>query len=721
MIWKCVCKVTFLGVLVFGVGVLFAQKSLTTQDQQKIIEGQIKILTSPSASLDTRKIAAGLLIDINVPQARQKLLEILKSSDEEQVKLAIVEVLAERDEIPKEFITPLFNILLSKDAKLRESSSIALARLRDKSVIEKCYKISVDVNQPLDIRILAVRTLGRIRTKESVSELIRLLKQYSRGGGRFPPELIEACTKALTDLTAQDYAQDVDGWINWWGKYEGKSPTRWLQDQLDFLITQNRKLERRLDTTEKAFVDTVLKLYRLIPNSEDQKKKILAELLSGKLPVQRLGGLYILERSRLSQADLSKETLDKICELISDSDPSVRRKAIQVAGVMGIKPSLSVLLSQLKTERNADIRAAILDVIGQFGGPKEVLRIIGDMNSPIEQVAISAIRAVGSIAEEHKLTGKVRSAVIGALLERYKKLDKSQTRVKQELIHVMAIIADKAFLPIFKESLNSTESAIRLDSVRGLIALEDKSLVEFLIAHLNDPDPGVRAKIISGIADLTYDPKIVEILLARLNPKVEQDKPVRQITWNTILLMIKRWRLEDQIVWAEKLVNSEYVSREQMIELVDILNSQFIANSSNISADEKCSILISLGNLLLSVGISEEAIKYYKQAIQTTHQLLPGKSHNVATSIILSLIRNRTTPRVVGEFISGLPRIIGKEQFCKVMEVIVKSEDKEYVKLVLKEMNPAVFEMLSEELKKIISSMISPVSTQPTTTKSSTH
>lgn len=664
--------------------VCLSQVPLTSQDQKKIIEGQVKILTSETASYETRKISAGLLLDINIPEAQDELLRLIRDSKIVDIRLAIIDAISERPAKLAQFIPALFEIIMSDetDPKVKEAAAACVARSRDKAIVEELFRIVSSKEASNRTKLLAVRTLGRIRTKEAVSALINLLKLHKKKA--LSEELTSAVIDALSELTAKDYGENIDSWINWWSKYEDKSPTRWFEDQIEYLLEQTRSLEKKVDDLETAFIDFVVKIYKVIPQGDPKGKEILKELLGSDLVASKVAALDVLLDTS-AKVGLEEDIVQIIKGLLKDKDPVVRQKAARLCGNADLRLLLPDIIDQLKIEQNPKVKAELILAIGRLGNEDNIRFLMEWISSPEEQIATAAIKAVGEIAEGGIANEDIRAKLVDALLERYRTLASDKVVLRQELIHTMSIIADKRFVSVFKEAINSDVAAIRLDSVKGLSSIGGGDVVEFLINYINDPDPGLRAKIISSIADLSSDEKIADMLASRLNPSVEKDSPVRKIIWNSILLMIKRWPLEKKIGWAKRHIEDEYISQERWAELLDILSSQLVSEAQNLSSQGRYNVYMDMGDIVISKGSRQDAIRYYKEAILARVQFSGGDSYKSAADVIAKMAEKDVPVDLALQFVIALPDIIGEGQYKRFIE-FVKSDDfafREYADRVL--------------------------------------
>ncbi len=660
--------------LIIFILISFIANSVTTQavissdSQEKVIESQIKILTSAQSPLETRKIAAGLLIDLNVKDSINELKQLLDESPDTQCKLAIIQAIADRDAPPSVFIDSLIKILLNGDPDLQRAASQALGRYRSDKLLQKLINIAEDVHRPINQRLAAIETLGYTRTKSAVGALIALMDKTGNAGSD-SQAITSACAVSLYQLTRMNFGTRISKWKKWWKKIKSKSSQQWLETQLDLLIKENRKLMEKLNQTEQELIDTTVELFRLLPQTESDKIKFLHSRLTNNTSADKMAALAILHTMIVQGQSIPAQLRVAVRNLISDEDYKVRLACAKLLQESNDREAISVLVAQLEKESNPIVKQNILIALGNIGDAKLLDRLIEQLNSPLEPVSCGAAQAIAQIYQTHKIDKKLRDKTINALLNRYKKLLPQHNQLKTELLHTMAIIADKRFLDIFKQALQSPIAGLRLDAVRGLTSVGDEKIVDLLLNNLNDTEPGVRAKIASGIADITSDPRAVEILMSRINPNIEKDIQVRQATWNAILVMIKRWPFEKQLKWARQLpMRSDKISNEQMLELVELLNSQIADIASNWPAKRKVDTFVAFGDLLMSSGLPSEAIKYYRQAIIASKQALSSQAVELAKRILGKLLGSSKAGLAEAQFLNDISGILDSKQFVKVID-----------------------------------------------------
>jgi HEAT repeat protein len=196
-----------------------------------------------------------------------------------------------------------------------------------------------------------------------------------------------------------------------------------------------------------------------------------------KAAIEHLATLYASSTSASEKRDVIEAWLiadreDLVLKAARDeSDPAVRRKAIETLGAMGASNELRQLFDATKDEGN---RRGIIQSLGVAGNTSALTSIAGNTNLP-QKERIEAMRALG-IAGDHggqaalldlytkADTPALRDAVLQGLLiagdtDAVKKLYRSArtTEEKKALLHILVAMDDEHAIDIIEQELGQTE------------------------------------------------------------------------------------------------------------------------------------------------------------------------------------------------------------------------------------------------------------------------
>ncbi|NLE29332.1 MAG: HEAT repeat domain-containing protein [Phycisphaerae bacterium] len=660
------------GVFILILVALSPANTTSNNEKGKNIQAYIKILKTPTNPLETRKMIAGFLLDANTPDAHDHLLKILSDPTDTQARLAVIDAISDRDTPPEIFIEPLMNILLGTDPELQSAAAGALSRFRNKdlNLTDKLIQIASDPKRLAAQRIPAIEALGKIRTKETVGAILAIMEKAPENKND-QSEIESACAKSLRELTRVDLGINLSAWKLWWEQNENKTTEQWLESQLDVIINENRELKKRYEQTENKLIETLGQLYRVNSTSETDRNKVLLSYLAGPLPAERRAGLQILMTLISPKQQVAPELQRAVRDLIDDPDPSVRAECAKALAASNDRQAVDSVWKQMEAETDPAVKQVLLLAIGQLGDKTFLQKLIQHLNSPLETTSTGSAKAIAKIFQNQKdLPPDLKDLTIQSLITRYQQINDDQPAFKQGLLATMTdeYVADIRFLQIFKNELASPNPEIRRFAARGIASLRDEKLATLLIDQLNDAEPAVRAELATGIASLTSDPKAVEALLTRINTGGEKDTQVRQITWNAILLMIKRWTIDQQIEWADKRTSPTHtITPEQLASLTDLILNQVTDQAPTWPADRKISVMVHCGSFLLKTPRDEDAPKYFRQAISASRQLSTDKSLKLADDILNTLLASTTSDVIIVQYLDSLKNLLDQKQ----LEIII--------------------------------------------------
>jgi HEAT repeat protein len=692
----------FLAGILFLAGTALASTAGSASSEQDKIQDYVKILKNPDNSLEARKTMAVFLLDPKTPQAQKQLIKILSDPTDDQARLAVMDAIADRDNPPEMFIEPLMNILLDSGPDLQSAAAAALSRFRTK-VTDKLIQIASDPKRLAAQRIPAIEALGKIRSKETVGAILAIMEKAPTNKND-QTEIESACAKSLQELTRVDFGINLTSWKIWWDQNQLKSTEQWLESQLDVVVNENRDLKKRLDQTESKLIDTLGQLYRINSTNEADRNKVLLTYLAGTLPAERRAGLQILMTLISPKQQVPQELQRAVRDLIDDPDPSVRIECAKALAASNDRQAVELVWKQMEDETDPAAKQVLLLAIGQLGDQSFLQKLIKHLSSPLESTSIGSAKAIAKIFQNQKdLPESLKDSTIQSLITRYHQIKEDQPTFKQGLLATMTdeAVADPRFLQTFKTELTSSNPEIRRFAAKGIASLRDEKLASLLINQLNDPEPAVRAELANGIASLTSNTQAVEALLARINTAGEKDTQVRQITWNAILLMIKRWSIDEQIDWAiKRTAQTDAITPDQLSGLTDQITSQITELATSWPADRKINVMVQCGTFLLKTSRDDEAPKYFRQAISTSRQLSAEKALQLADKLMGLLLASTTSDTIIAQYLNNLSGLLDKQQLETIIAHFVEWAsqpiNKPIANAVLQDLSVDFFNSLSE-------------------------
>jgi len=589
--------------------------STVTSTQKSSIEGYLKILKSSDSNFESRLIAARALMDVS----SDKLVTILSDSTLPNAQLAIVQVIAERDEPADDFKEPLVNLLIGGDPSVQKAVPNALGRYRDRPLVDRLKEEASQANRLPKERLPIIEALGKIGSKYAAEALIQLMKATAEDPSS-QNELQLVCAKSLFEVTGEDYGPNIAMWEDWWQKNQSKTLTQWLRSLLDRREAEKRDLADRLVRTEKALIKMAIEGFG---QSQIDPKGKIQEYLSSDLPALRSAALKIIGGA-IQYNPTPPALQPDVRKLISDPDANVRRECAVVLRNSNDAAAVPELLVQLDKETDLSVKQELLISLGQLGGYEQLSKIIQCLDGP-EPVALGASGAIEKVFVTNGKTdipAGIRTQVVETILKRY---PQATGKLKQNLLRDMAIIVDKRFQREFEAVMATDDRALKLDAIRGLLNLNDPTLWEMILNYSDDPANGVRKEIATRLDALTWAPGAVGRMLDRTNPNVEKDPEVRQAAESTIVRMVKHWPMTEQLQWVGQLLSrTNHVSAEYGRRLVnDELAVELKDSLPTLNPQSRSDVLATYGYLwlLLQPPATDKALECFRDSLIAGKQI----------------------------------------------------------------------------------------------------
>lgn len=193
--------------------------------------------------------------------------------------------------------------------------------------------------------------------------------------------------------------------------------------------------------------------------------------------MEHLAGIYASSNNASEKTDVIRAWLvagrkDLVFKSARDeSDPAVRRKAIETLGALGASDELRQLLD---TAKDAGNRRAIIQSLGVSGNTSALTSIAGNATLPREE-RIEAMRALG-VAGDHG--GRA------ALVDLYAKADTPQLR--DAALQGLLVAGDSEGVKKLYRSARTTEEKKAL--LRVLTKMDDDTAIDLIEQELGQPE-----------------------------------------------------------------------------------------------------------------------------------------------------------------------------------------------------------------------------------------
>jgi hypothetical protein len=147
----------------------------------------------------------------------------------------------------------------------RSATALVAAGAAGEPILLGLDNITRNADHPSPHRILAIETMGEIRSGAMVPALIAVLE------GR-ADDVAEAARRALLLITRQDHARDARRWHEWWSRNANRHRVEWL---MDGLMHEQPALRRAAGDELKLITKEYFGYYDDLPKKERERAQAL--------------------------------------------------------------------------------------------------------------------------------------------------------------------------------------------------------------------------------------------------------------------------------------------------------------------------------------------------------------------------------------------------------------------------------------------------------------
>ena len=464
----------------------------------------IQVVSNPDTPLELRQANAQALLQD--PQAHSALIELFQTgADNEDITTKIIicqAIVALNDEsvidqpvraVPKSFIEPLFQALLSSHAELSSWAAQALVKCHD-GVPERLAGLVADTSETPAHRLAGISALELITNCQAVLTLAGLLNDNNaKVRGRAAAALSDMLylpdplndKHFLNSILPQLRKMNESAFLLW---LMGRQKARLR----DINLRQQQDQQETALWRERFFQAQTEKFNLLI--SPDEKLKFL----KGYLVDQQEDMLRIWALERINEwcktasvrvGPIAQQLVELLPQFIVDNQPQVRRLTATALAQLDYKivhPTAEALLEQLKKETDPAVQAALLSALGTLESVPaldQALKLLTeDPIKPIDDiVAQEAVRSVGKIcgAQAKIISTEQIEQVAASLAQSYPHRPDSAGLCSEWLQAMKRIAEQEKFHP-----------------------QAGKYFKKILIQALDDPDPGVCSPAVYALSEL---------------------------------------------------------------------------------------------------------------------------------------------------------------------------------------------------------------------------
>jgi HEAT repeat protein len=519
--------------------------------------------STPGATEAERNEAAERLLSRHTAEAQQALLKALIAPDEISAA-AVARALAQDPNPDPAFIDPLFPLL--DNPKTAPAAGRALAGYKnDSAVLTRLIdRAGQHRNARIFMREAAIRAIGTIPEKRGAATLVQLLESPDESPAA-SPEIHAVAAEALKNLTGLDQnGEDAARWSKWWDTVRA-TPDAQFRDDVNSL--KAARLDR-LNARYEGLVGEVKELLRdeylhKTKTSAERQGLMLAFLQSPDPEIRKLG-IGLLSDDVEEGRPLSAAELQRLRDMIADSDPSVRRAVAKAIYSVNDPDALNALLAQLRVEPDTTVRAGIAAALGPIRDLRAVHTLIKLLSDDSLDTATAAAGALEELANDKlpsdtDLARQTADALKNAVFSRTGTPGSDDFRAA--CIRALAALKNagvvQALLEHKPKLMNSenegSSPAVRRAMLIAIGALNDPKSADMIVVSLDDRSPEVVEQAIQSLKENPRAADFVDNVGRLLQPDPALGPTVSDAAWDFMQAVFPSLSEGQLETWAQRL------------------------------------------------------------------------------------------------------------------------------------------------------------------------
>ncbi len=513
---------------------------------------------------EARELGARSLLRHATDEAARRLVAILKSQNDAQAKLAICRAILSSDSPNPILLDPLVQLVGHNPPELSEIASSSLRRFKSAEVIPRLHALSADGQQPLARRTAAVAALGSM--SDDLLAMTKLMELVREGDAAIRPAVLEAVSEA-----AGARLTDAGTAIQWWNSYEQAEPLDWLRE-----MNQRRKEDiRRIRTERDALVQRLVATLResyLLTSESEQPARLMAFLRDDSAAVRGLA-LDLINGLITDRREINQDVRRQLLRLVSDSNPTIRRRAAGIVGDLRPAGGGERLREALTVELDPSVRAAQVNALGRLDDADALGALVARLNDPARLVVSEAATALGRLTRRGAMDPAVVENVVAALSDGLQRVAVEDEDLRVLFIEAMGRIGAEEFRAIFAREIDELKSTrVRSAAITALSALPDSAAQ--IRGLLSATEPEIRLAGVQALGRCGRGREDLDALATCLNAAQEPNTAVRERAWESYLTIVKRLPVKDQLDAAQRFDRpNDAPAQRRRADLLQTINS----------------------------------------------------------------------------------------------------------------------------------------------------
>ncbi|MFC1762038.1 tetratricopeptide repeat protein [Planctomycetota bacterium] len=541
--------------------------------------------------------AADLLLHSDKPDARAILLDILGSTGNPQAVAAICKALSlartqeEAVLFMPDFIDPLLKILAVNDATLGALAADACLFYSYNIVGAALEAMASDSERPVQARLNAIDALRMQIDKRALIRIVALIDDPN-------PQVAQKARSSSLQILGRPAGSDPVERRQIIAELQRKSEEDFLRDWVLVQEDRAKQIRAEKDVWKQLYQESLDRLYS--STTDNERGAFLLKHFQAPQPERRRWALAKADEWRMASGTNPPQTLMPVLlELISDTDPLVRRDTALLYQKMPQEISPASLLTRLEVEDTEEVKTELFVALGaaldyalrdSTGGnvSSEVkARTLGWAETFLakedpNRVAVGA-DVIRKLLSKNGLEEGAVTEGLNLLIQRFHQDDALANDVMRfNLMRAMADLClplsacrDEAvtlFGPVFDEARIDSNDRVRLQAVTGILNADSAvGLAKLRDVYPSDSSPAIRQHLMEVA---TQEGQVVDLIW--LSDKLAKREDV-DAAWQAILGIAERLDAITLGPWLDKILPLQSTSHDQAVALLQIAQRKAVA------------------------------------------------------------------------------------------------------------------------------------------------
>jgi HEAT repeat protein len=495
--------------------------------QAALGQAEVELLRNSRATQDQRDDAALKLVATRDEAVRGVLVEILTGTDT-SAQLAVARALGQIAWPDPQFIEPLFQLLVGREAQQERvtAAAAALAQYRSDPDVLKRLTVVANSNQSDNVRVPVILAIAAFNQKLAAQTLIDLQQRQESAA------VERAAGDALMDMTGMDeLGHNAQAWKQWWSENAGRSEAdfaaeirRSRADAFEREVSKRRQLGAAVN---KLLTD----LYGQAAGEE--RGAMVSRYLHSSAPEVRALGANIVYQSRDTREGPPPGTMKLVRGMLDDASAQVRAAAAEA--LFGDAESAPAMVQRLGREQDDMVLAALIHSLAPLHDPAAVAQMLQWVQAnPSLRVRLEAAEGIRQGADLLNRDRTLQRQAVQALLAALRGTGQPGTQaLRTAVVGALAALDDPRLRATFQELLDPHEpQGVRQNALRGLGNLQDPEVSDLIASYMDDSSPEIRLAAVQALGTVVQ-PIFVTKLLSKMND--DPDDSVRSAAWQVLL------------------------------------------------------------------------------------------------------------------------------------------------------------------------------------------